>query len=138
MEVLRDAGHFVINLDRVVARGPESTQIDLTDYGQVIDSFFGINDRHDGLDAIVTMWVPAVALSHNKEYTLLVVAGIFSLVCTVSGWAVGSQRCRDFGWTGWAMLITLVPYVGWFFSIAIIFIPGTLGPNRYGSDPLER
>jgi UDP-glucose 4-epimerase len=73
VEVLRDAGHFVINLDRVVERGPQTSQIDLTDYGQVIDSFFGINDRHDGLDAIVHLAaipaggiVPDVATFHNN------------------------------------------------------------------------
>jgi nucleoside-diphosphate-sugar epimerase len=34
-------------------RGPGFTQIDLTDYGQTVDALFGINDRHDGLDAVV-------------------------------------------------------------------------------------
>jgi hypothetical protein len=34
------------------------------------------------------------------------------------------------------LLITLIPYVGWLFSIAIMFVPGTQGPNRYGLDPL--
>ncbi|MBS4044948.1 MAG: DUF805 domain-containing protein [Alphaproteobacteria bacterium] len=49
---------------------------------------------------------------------------------------VAAQRCRDFGWTGWAVLIALIPIVGAIFGLAIIFIPGTLGPNRYGPDPL--
>ena len=50
---LRDSGHIVIGLDLVGARGPDFTQVDLTDYGQTVDALFGINDRHNGLDAVV-------------------------------------------------------------------------------------
>lgn len=50
---LRDSGHTVIGLDLVGARGPGFTQVDLTDYGQTVDALFGINDRHNGLDAVV-------------------------------------------------------------------------------------
>ncbi len=50
---LRDSGHSVIGLDLVGVRGPGFTQVDLTDYGQTVDALFGINDRHNGLDAVV-------------------------------------------------------------------------------------
>ena len=50
---LRDAGHAVHALDIVGERGPNFTQVDLTDYGQTADALFGIDDRHDGLDAVV-------------------------------------------------------------------------------------
>ncbi|TXN32421.1 NAD-dependent epimerase/dehydratase family protein [Lacisediminihabitans profunda] len=53
VERLRTSGHFVIALDIVGARGPGFTQVDFTDYGQTVDALFGINDRHDGLDAVV-------------------------------------------------------------------------------------
>ncbi|HAM27459.1 MAG TPA: UDP-glucose 4-epimerase [Microbacteriaceae bacterium] len=53
VERLRNSGNFVIGLDIVGARGPGFTQVDFTDYGQTVDALFGINDRHDGLDAIV-------------------------------------------------------------------------------------
>jgi nucleoside-diphosphate-sugar epimerase len=53
VSVLREAGHAVHVLDAVGERGPGFTQIDLTDYGQTVDALFGINDRHDGLDAVV-------------------------------------------------------------------------------------
>jgi uncharacterized membrane protein YhaH (DUF805 family) len=54
----------------------------------------------------------------------------------VSGWIVGAQRRRDFEWTGWATLLVLIPILGFFFSLAMFFIPGTDGPNRYGPDPI--
>ncbi|WP_310621425.1 DUF805 domain-containing protein [Flexibacterium corallicola] len=55
----------------------------------------------------------------------------------VSSIAVQTQRVRDFGWSGWTVLITLIPYVGWLFSLAILLVPGTEGENRYGPSPKE-
>jgi nucleoside-diphosphate-sugar epimerase len=53
VRVLQEAGNAVHVLDATGERGPGFTQIDLTDYGQTVDALFGINDRHDGLDAVV-------------------------------------------------------------------------------------
>ena len=50
---LEQAGHAVITLDAFGARGKTFTQVELTDYGQVVDALATINDRHDGLDAVV-------------------------------------------------------------------------------------
>lgn len=66
----------------------------------------------------------------------LVVIILVHLPIAISLWIVGAQRCRDFGWTGWGILIALIPFIGWIFSIALWFIPGNVGPNRYGPDPL--
>ena len=55
----------------------------------------------------------------------------FIAVC-VSGWANGSQRIRDFGYSGVWILATLIPYVGFVVSLAIIFIPSDKGTNKYG------
>ena len=58
------------------------------------------------------------------------------VVSSIASWAVASQRCRDFGWTGWAILPVFIPYIGWVFGLAIYVIPGSSGENRYGPDPL--
>jgi len=70
---LRAAGHDVIGLDVVGARGPGFVQVDLTDYGQVVDALTAVNDRHDGFDAVVHLGaIPApgirsdVATFHNN------------------------------------------------------------------------
>lgn len=86
---------------------------------------------------IILVWCVIGAMAYaSNSYTGFIVGGLVSIPAAVAGWALGSQRCRDFGWTGWAMLITLIPYVGWLFAIAIMFIPGNQGPNRYGPDML--
>ncbi|TQJ30834.1 NAD(P)-dependent oxidoreductase [Microbacterium sp. SLBN-146] len=70
---LRANGIDVIGLDMVGTRGPDFVQVDLTDYGQVIDALGGVNDRHDGVDAVVHLGaIPApgirsdVATFHNN------------------------------------------------------------------------
>ena len=50
---LRAAGHEVIGLVLQGTRGPGFVQVDLTDYGQVIDALGGVGDQHDGVDALV-------------------------------------------------------------------------------------
>lgn len=83
------------------------------------------------------IWTVAALICYgSNSYGALVLAGVLSIPAAIVGWALGSQRCRDFGWTGWAMLLTLIPYVGWIFGVAIMFVPGTQGANRYGPDPL--
>jgi uncharacterized membrane protein YhaH (DUF805 family) len=68
-------------------------------------------------------------------FLLATLAGFVAVA--VSGWANGSQRIRDFGHSGVWILATLIPYVGFVVSLAIIFIPGTEGDNRYGPDQLK-
>lgn len=70
---LRAASYDVIGIDVVGSRGPDFVQVDLTDYGQVVDALAGVNDRHDGFDAVVHLGaIPApgirsdVATFHNN------------------------------------------------------------------------
>ncbi|MEJ3403976.1 NAD(P)-dependent oxidoreductase [Rathayibacter sp. YIM 133350] len=59
-------GHEVHNLDRRGERSATFTQVDVTDYGQVIDALAGINDRHDGVDALVHLAaIPAPGLASD-------------------------------------------------------------------------
>jgi nucleoside-diphosphate-sugar epimerase len=50
---LRADGHTVLGIDLAGAAGEGFTRVDLTDYGQTLDSMLGITARHTGLDAIV-------------------------------------------------------------------------------------
>ena len=50
---LRDAGHDVVGLDVVGTRGPGFLQVDLTDYGQVVDALTGVHGDSGGFDAVV-------------------------------------------------------------------------------------
>ena len=66
--------------------------------------------------------------------------GTLFMICAiiptaVIGWAGTAQRIRDFGYSGCWAFVLLIPYVGFAFSIALFFIPGNPGANRYGEQP---
>lgn len=63
---LTAAGHDVVNLDRHGERGPGFVRVDLRDYGQVIDALAGVNDQHDGVEALVHLAaIPAPGLESD-------------------------------------------------------------------------
>ena len=65
---LRAAGHTVINLDATGERGPGFVRVDLTDYGQTVDAIMGVDDKHDGFDAIVHLAaIPAPGILSDVE-----------------------------------------------------------------------
>jgi nucleoside-diphosphate-sugar epimerase len=66
-------GHQVLNLDRVGERGHDFVALDLRNYGQVVDAILGVDDRHQGFDAIVHLGaipapgiVPDAAIFENN------------------------------------------------------------------------
>lgn len=83
----------------------------------------------------------AVALVVGRSLQSLVPAVLVFLAVIlptfVSAIFVSAQRLRDFGWPGAATLIFLIPALGQFLNIALLVIPGNIGPNRYGDDPTQ-
>src|SRR5690349_10123605 len=60
---LTDDGHQVLTLDRAGERSPGLLVVDLRNYGQVLDALLGVDDRHDGFDAVVHLGaIPAPGL----------------------------------------------------------------------------
>jgi nucleoside-diphosphate-sugar epimerase len=61
---LTDDGHGVTNLDRTGERGPGFVQLDLRNYGAVVDVFLGLDGRRTGFDAVVHLAaIPAPGLA---------------------------------------------------------------------------
>ena len=99
---LRGEGHQVVVFDKEGVRGPGFLGIDLTDYGQVVDAIFGIDDVAPGFDAIVHLGAipasglrPDVATFHNNMLATYNVfqaarrAGIKSIVYASSETVLG-------------------------------------------------
>lgn len=60
---LASEGHQVLSLDRAGERNPALAIVDLRNYGQVLDVFLGLDDRHSGFDAVVHLGaIPAPGL----------------------------------------------------------------------------
>jgi nucleoside-diphosphate-sugar epimerase len=66
---LQEHGYAVIALDRVPDPGSPaaaSVRVDLTDHGQVLEALTAVDDRHDGVDAVVHLAaIPAPGLATN-------------------------------------------------------------------------
>jgi len=55
------------------------------------------------------------------------------------GLVVSVKRWHDRNKSGRWVLLTLVPVVGWLWTLVECgFLKGTTGPNRFGQDPLRR
>jgi len=52
--------------------------------------------------------------------------------------ALQTKRWHDRGKPGWWFLIGFIPVVGVWGFIECGFLEGTVGPNKYGPDPLGR
>ncbi len=48
---------------------------------------------------------------------------------------VGVRRLHDIGRSGWWLLISLVPFVGWIIALYWAVKAGDTGSNAYGADP---
>lgn len=79
-----------------------------------------------GLAAII------MAMSPTAGLVCMALAGVAIAVVSV---LIGVQRLHDFGWSGWLILLNLVPVIGSLFPFAMLLVPGTREANRYGSPP---
>jgi len=66
---LHDHGYQVVALDRVpdpASVAPAAVRVDLTDHGQVLEALTSVDDRYEGVDAVVHLAaIPAPGLTTN-------------------------------------------------------------------------
>ena len=74
---------------------------------------------------------PNGALVIAITFMLALVAGTGNVMLII-------RRLHDIGKSGWFTLLIFVPVIGVIFSIALFFIPGQVGWNEYGADPLAQ
>jgi len=60
------------------------------------------------------------------------VAAVAFIAMIVVGIQIGVKRLHDIGWSGWLLLVNLVPVIGSVFSIIMLVVPGSTGVNRFG------
>ena len=98
----------------------------------------------------IWLWVPIIILafmflgsaSNGSAHSdtsggLLIIICVYSLVSIVPNIMLTIRRLHDLDKSGWFYLILMIPYVNFIFALYVIFAPGTVGPNKYGPDPLE-
>ena len=95
--------------------------------------------------SLVTMAVVGVfaiiglALVSSDSTAGLIIGGILAfflcLAFLIASIMISVQRLHDIGWSGWLWLLNLVPFVGSFFPLLLLAMPGNQTANRYGAPP---
>ena len=62
-------------------------------------------------------------------------SGIVGLVFLIPNLAVGVRRMHDVGKSGWYLLMSLIPFVGWILVIVKLCTDSEPGTNMYGENP---
>ena len=66
-----------------------------------------------------------------------ILGGLFGLAILLPSIAIAVRRLHDVDRSGWWYLLVLIPLIGGLILIFAFFIHrGTVGPNRFGPDPL--
>lgn len=77
---------------------------------------------------------PVMLASASNTLNLV---GLLFLPLYWIGLVVTIKRCHDRDKSGWWILIALIPLIGaLLFLVEFGFLRGTVGPNRFGPDPL--
>ncbi|WP_152219870.1 DUF805 domain-containing protein [Pseudomonas sp. SCB32] len=86
------------------------------------------------LVAIPIFLLVAGAFAISQTLGMLLAAVVF-VAYAIVGVMMGIQRLHDLGWSGWLMLLNIVPVVNSVFPLLMMLIPGNDGANRYGPPP---
>ena len=82
-----------------------------------------------------------MGISDEALGVFIALGGLALVPMLIVSIAVGTQRLRDLGYSGWwiigLVLFGLVPYIGWIGYLLLVFLPGERGSNQYGPDPLK-
>lgn len=63
---------------------------------------------------------------------------IYSLLVLLPAIGVMIRRLHDSNRSGWWALISIIPVIGTVIMIYFMACPGTVGPNRFGADPIYK
>jgi uncharacterized membrane protein YhaH (DUF805 family) len=80
--------------------------------------------------------VNVVTVAVDRAMDTTAIGALVDLVLILPALAVGVRRLHDIDKSGWWLLVGLIPLVGWLFIIIWACTKGSLGPNRFGPDPL--
>ncbi|MCB7481616.1 DUF805 domain-containing protein [Christiangramia sediminis] len=109
------------------------------------ESFFSTSGRlrrSSYLGRAILLGIPAgiasVIIQDTYDDTAIGWCAIVMIICSVLIFIQFIKRLHDINLSGWYSLINLIPYVGGFFGLIVLFIDGSKGPNKYGTDPKNR
>ena len=78
------------------------------------------------VDGLIFGW----GATHTGWFTL-----VYGLAVLLPALAVGVRRLHDTGRSGWWLLLTVIPALGWIVLLVFDVLPGNRTANRFGPDP---
>ena len=90
-----------------------------------------------GVSTFVTSSMATVLTGDPNGGLVMAITGIWAIAAGTGNVMLMIRRLHDLGKSGWFALIAFVPALGVIFSIALFCIPGQVGWNQFGGDPLE-
>ena len=90
----------------------------------------------DSAERLITQNESLMALAAVIFFVVFVFIPVVVMM-TIAQISVTVRRLHDINRSGWWQLIIFVPIVGWIVDLYWMIKKGTLGPNRFGEDPLR-
>ena len=76
--------------------------------------------------------------STNDTYVIYGgISGILVLILFIPALSVSVRRLHDINKSGWFVLISAIPFIGWIILAIMLIDKGTLGKNKFGNYPLK-
>jgi uncharacterized membrane protein YhaH (DUF805 family) len=113
-------------------------------FGQAISAGFSnyVNFRDRASRSEYWFWILFIIIADvvagiiDAVLGIQLVTGIFGLVTLLPNIAIAIRRLHDLDRTGWWILLGFIPIIGWIILLIWYVTRGTVGPNRFGPDPL--
>ena len=83
----------------------------------------------------ILMGVSLGSFSESEQFMDISI-GFFQLLSLIPGLFLAKKRFNDLGYNGWCVLSLFIPVLNAIPVVILLFIKGTVGPNKYGPDPL--
>ncbi len=117
------------------------------DFGQAVKSCFSKYATFSGRASRSEYWyfflftVIVYIVANILDAALFGGVAVLDLIATVvlllPGISVGVRRLHDKDLSGWWYLLVFIPVIGWIVLLVWFCQRGTVGPNRFGPDPLS-
>lgn len=87
--------------------------------------------------SLVLSFIDVFLGTYHEDSGAGLLSGVFTIVAIWPSLMVGIKRCHDRNRSGWFLLLSFLPVIGWIWLlIELGFLRGTVGPNRFGPDPV--
>jgi uncharacterized membrane protein YhaH (DUF805 family) len=82
---------------------------------------------------IISVILSIISSALDDKFNLI--GNIYSLAVLIPSLAVAVRRLHDINKSGWWLLISLIPIIGWIWIIVLLAADGDANDNRFGSNP---